>query len=133
MILTLYLMVRIYISDGQASSSSTSGFPDTVSFPLYEEMVRLLDRVQGENRTLRQQIDRLYGEDRGDERRRPTLISRLKEIARIAEDRLEMMVPHKERESQIVLRAIFDELHRVITHLRTPVSTASSSGQAQHQ
>lgn len=127
MILTLYLMTRI-ISDGQASTSSTSGFPDTVPFPLYEEMVRLLDRVQGENRTLRQRINRLYREDTGDERHRPTLISRLEEIARIAEDRLEMMVPHKDRESQIALRAISDELHRLITYLRTPVFTASSSG-----
>ncbi|KAL8089131.1 hypothetical protein AgCh_038781 [Apium graveolens] len=117
----------------QASSSSTPGFPSTVSFPLYKQMVLMVDRLEGENANLQHRVDQLYRENSNDEPDRPRLIARLEEIIYMAEDRLALMIPHRERErerereSQITLSAIADELRRVISHLRAPVPPPPSS------
>ncbi len=119
---------RVYIYNcWQASSSSSPGFPATVPFPLYEQMVRLTDRLEGQNTILQHRIDQLYREDFDDEGNRPRLIARVEEIIRMAEDRLAAIPPYRERESRITLTAITDELRRVISSLREPVASPSAS------
>ena len=123
-----YNRVYIYIYNcWQASSSSSPGFPTTVPFPLYEQMVRLTDRLEGQNTILQHRIDQLYREDFDDEGNRPRLIARVEEIIRMAEDRLAAIPPYRERESRITLTAITDELRRVISSLREPVASPSAS------
>ncbi|XP_063944905.1 uncharacterized protein LOC135151169 [Daucus carota subsp. sativus] len=111
----------------QASSSSSHGFPATVPFPLYEQMVRLTNRLEGQNTILQHRIDQLYREDFDDEGNRPRLIARVEEIIRMAEDRLAAIPPYHECESRITLTAITDELRHVISSLREPVASPPAS------
>jgi len=90
-------------------------------------MVRLTDRLEGQNTILQHRIDQLYREDFDDEGNRPRLIARVEEIIRMAEDRLAAIPPYRERESRITLTVITDELRRVISSLREPVASPPAS------
>ena len=46
-------------------------------------MVRLTDRLEGQNTILQHRIDQLYREDFDDEGNRPRLIARVEEIIRL--------------------------------------------------
>lgn len=96
-------------------------------FPVYEETIRMADRLAAENETLRQRVDLLYREDSSVRRDRPGLIGRLEETIQIAEDRLAVMNPYREIESRVTLNAITDELRRIILRLRDSVSTPTDS------
>ncbi|KAL1818283.1 hypothetical protein ACET3Z_013152 [Daucus carota] len=115
------------VSERQASSSSSPGFPATVPLPLHEQMVRLTDRLEGQNTILQHRIDQLYREDFDDEGNRPRLIARVEEIILMAEDHLAAIPPYRERESRITLTAITDELRRVVSSLREPVASPPAS------
>ena len=80
-------------------------------------MVRLTDRLEGQNTILQHRIGQLYREDFDDEGNRPRLIARVEEIIRMAEDRLAVIPPYRERE----------ELRRVISSLREPVASPPAS------
>ena len=90
-------------------------------------MVRLTDRLEGQNTILQHRIDQLYREDFDGEGNRPRLIVRVEEIIRMVEDRLAPIPPYRERESRITLTAITDELRRVISSLREPVASPPAS------
>ena len=70
-LLFIITYIYIYITDCQASSSSTLGFPSTVPFSLYEQMVIMVDRLEGENANLRCRVDQLYRENFDNEPNRP--------------------------------------------------------------
>ena len=115
----------------QASSSSSPGFPDTVPFPVYEQMVTLTDRLEGENRILKRRIDQIYREDFDDLCDRSRLITRIEGIIRMTEDRLAAIPPYRERESCLTLTAITDELRHMIRSLREPDATPPASSSTQ--
>ena len=93
-------------------------------------MVRLTDRLEGENRILKRRIDQLYREDFDDAGSRSRLIARIEDIIRMAEDCLAAIPPYRERESCLTLTAIIDDLRHVISSLREPDATPPASSSA---
>ena len=98
-----------------ASSSSSAESPATIPFSVYEELVRECDRLHGENSQLHKVIDSMYDDDEGVlQDHDPSLVSRLQALIRLANERLRTLVPYRDRESQMLIQMIVDELQRIV-------------------
>lgn len=90
-------------------------------------MLEQTDRLEGENRILKNRIDMLYREELDDADGRTRLIVRIEDIIHMAEDRVAAIPPYRERESCLTMTAFADELRHVIRSLREPDATPPAS------
>ena len=99
-------------------SSSSSGTPDSVPYPVYAEILRICDKLQSENQQLKKLVDSIFEDARDSPlNQNPSILICLEALAKMANDRLSTMVPYHDRESQLVVLLITDELQRILTQL----------------
>ena len=83
-------------------------------------MLRICDELQSENQQLKKLIDSIFEDARDSPlNQNPSIVIRLEALAKMANDRLSTMVPYRDRESQLVVQLIADELQRILTQLHS--------------
>lgn len=70
----------------------------------------MCDRLQRENNQLHERLDKIYSEGQVD----PTVEGRLRDVIKMAYDRLGVMVPTRDMGSQALIQLIAFEIEKIV-------------------